>query len=62
MKGTTKNIRSQKGGFLNYLRLIILLMTVALPLMKNALISLTKSILVPLVLAAAASTADASIH
>ena len=37
-------------------------MTVALPLMKNALISLTKSILVPLVLAAAASTADASIH
>ena len=59
MKEINKNIRSLKGGFLNFLRPLI---TVGLPLMKNILTLLAKSVLVPLGLAAAASAIDASIQ
>ena len=51
--------KSQKEVFFNFLTL---LMTVDLPLMKNVLRSLAKSILTSLGLAAAASAADASIQ
>ena len=56
LKGTTRKITSQEGEFLNFLKP---LMTVGLPLMKNVLKSLPKS--VPLGLTAAASAADAVI-
>ena len=58
MKEINKNIRSLKGGFLNFLRPLI---TVGLPLMKNILTLLAKSVLVPLGLAAV-SAVDASIQ
>ena len=43
LKLTTRNITSQEGGFLNFLRP---LMTAGLPLMKNILMPLAKNILV----------------
>ena len=58
LKGTTKDITCQEGVFLNFVRP---LMTTALPLMKNKLILLTKSVLVPLGLTAAASATDKAI-
>ena len=52
LKGTARKISSQKGGFLNFLRPLT---TADLPLMKNVLTSLAKSVLVPLGLTTAAS-------
>ena len=42
LKGTTKNVTSQEGGFLNFLRVLT---TAGLPLMKNVLTPLAKSVL-----------------
>ena len=42
LKGTTRKISSQDGGFLNFFRLI---MSAGLPLMKSVLIPLVKSVL-----------------
>ena len=50
----------QSGGFLD--RLIGPLLKTRLPLIKNVIKSLPKSILIPLGLTAAASAADAGIH
>ena len=50
----------QSGGFLG--RLLGLLLKTGLPLMKNVIKSLTKSILIPLGLKASASATDAAIH
>ena len=50
----------QSGGFLD--RLLGPLLKTGLPLIKNVLKPLSKSILIPLGLAAAASAADATIH
>ena len=50
----------QSGGFLG--RLLGPLLKTGLPLMKNVLKPLTKSVLIPLGLAAAASATDAAIH
>ena len=58
MNGTTRSITSQEGGFFNFLRP---LMTAGLPLMKNVLSPLAKSVLVPLGLTAAASATDVTI-
>ena len=58
LKGTTKRTTSQKGGFLNFFRP---LMTTDLPLMKNLLTPLTKSLLVPLGLTTESSATDAAI-
>ena len=54
LKETTRNITSQEGGFLNFLRP---LMTVGLPLTKSALTPLVKSVLIPLGLSAGMSAA-----
>ena len=59
MKGTTRKISSQKGGFLNFLRPLI---SVGLPLMKYVLTPLGKSVLEPLGLTVAAPTTDAAIQ
>ena len=50
----------QSGGFLG--RHLSLLLKTGLPLMKNVIKPLAKSVLVPLGLTAAASAADAGIH
>ena len=50
----------QVGGFLG--RLLGLLLKTGLPLMKNVIKPLTKSVLIPLGLTGAASAADAGIH
>ena len=50
----------QSGGFLG--RLLGPLLKTGLPLMKNVIKPLAKSVLIPLGLTAAASTADAGIH
>ena len=50
----------QSGEFLD--RLLGLLLKTGLPLMKNVIHPLAKSVLVPLELSAAASAADAGIH
>ena len=50
----------QSGGFLG--RLLGPLRTTGLPLMKSVIKPLAKSVLLPLELTAAASTADAGIH
>ena len=50
----------QFGGFLG--RLLGPLLKTGLPLIKNVIKPLTKSVLIPLVLTAAASAADAGIH
>ena len=54
----SKMIRS--GGFLG--RLLGPLLKTGLPLIKNVIKPLAKSVLIPLVLTAAASAADAGIH
>ena len=59
LKGTTKKITSQEGGFLNFLRP---LMTAGLTLIKNVLITLAKNVLVPLGLTGTASATDAAIQ
>ena len=50
----------QSGGFLG--RLLGPLLKTGLPLIKNVIKTLAKSVLVPLELTAAASAADAGIH
>ena len=50
----------QSGGFL--CRLLGVLLKTGLPLMKNVIKPLLKSVLIPLGLTAAASAADAGIH
>ena len=45
LKGTTRKITSQEGGFLNFLRP---LMAAGLSLMKNVLTPLVKIVLIPL--------------
>ena len=50
----------QPGGFLS--RLLGPLLKTGLPLTKNVIKPLAKSVLIPLGLTAAASTADAGIH
>ena len=50
----------QSGGFLG--RLLGLLLIAGLPLIKNVIRPLAKSVIIPLGLAAAASAADAGIH
>ena len=52
LKGTARKITSQEGGFLNFLKS---LMTAGLPLMKKIPTPLTKKVLIPLVLTAAAA-------
>ena len=59
LKETTRKNTSHEGGFLNFHRAI---MTAGLPLIKDVLISLPKSTLISLGLAAAASAADAAIQ
>ena len=58
LKGTTKRTTSQEGGFLNFFRPLV---TTDLPLMKNLLTPLTKSLLVPLGLTTESSATDAAI-
>ena len=58
MKGTTKKINRQEGGFLNFLKP---LMSVRLPLMKNVLTPLAKRVSVPLGLTATALATDAAV-
>ena len=50
----------QSGGFLG--RLLGPLLKIGLPLMKNVIKPLAKSVLIPLGLTAAASAADTGIH
>ena len=59
LKRTTKKSSSQKGGFLNFLRP---LMSAGLPLTKNVLTLLAKSVLIPSGLTAAASAKDVAIQ
>ena len=54
LKGTARKITSQEGGFLNFLKS---LMTAGLPSTKKVLTPLAKSVLIPLVLTAAAAAA-----
>ena len=58
LKGTTRKITSQEGGFLNFPRP---LMTAGLPLMKSVLTPLAKNILLPFGLSPAMSATDSSI-
>ena len=51
LKGATRKITSQEGGFLNFLRP---LMTAGLSLMKSVFTPLAKSVLLPLGLSEAA--------
>ena len=59
LKGTARKITSQEGGFLNFLKS---LMTAGLPLMKKILTPLTKNVLIPLVLTAAAAVTHTAIQ
>ena len=59
LKGTTRKITSHEGGFLNFLRP---LMAAGLPLMKNLLTPLAKSLFFPLWLSADKSAADATVQ
>ena len=58
LKGTTRKITSQEGGFLNFLRP---LMISGFPLMKNIHTPLAKSTLIPFRLTPAASATDSAI-
>ena len=59
LKGTTRSIASQEGGFLGFLRL---LMAAGLQSMKSVFIPLVKSVLIPIGLLAGMSAADAAIQ
>ena len=59
LKGSTRKIICQEGGFLDFLRP---LMTIGLPIMRNVLTPLAKSVLVPLRLTAAASATKAAVQ
>ena len=57
LKGTSRKITSQEWGFLKFLKS---LMTTGLPMIKNVLTPLAKSILIPSGLKAAASATNAA--
>ena len=59
LKGTTRKITSQEGGFLSFLRPLI---TAGLSLTKNVLTPFSKSVFIQLELTGAASAADAPIE
>ena len=59
MKGTTKKFSSQEEEFLNFPRPS---MTAGLPLIKNLLTQLAKSVLVPIGLTTAVSATDEDIQ
>ena len=59
IKVTIRNITSQKGGFLSFIRLLI---AASLPLMKSKLNPLAKNVLIPLGLSAGMSAAGAAIQ
>ena len=59
LKGTTRKITSQEGGFLNFLRP---LMTGGSPSIKNVLTALAKNDLLPFGLSAGTSAGDAAIQ
>ena len=59
LKGTTRKITSQEGGFLNFLRSLI---TAGLLLMNSVLTPLSKNVLLPFGLSAGMSAADAAIQ
>ena len=59
LRETATKMTSQKGGFLHFLRP---LMTVGLPLMKNALTPLAKIFLLPIGFSAAMSVTDTAIQ
>ena len=59
LKGTTRKITGQEGGFLNFLRP---LMTAGLSLMKSVLTPLAKGFLLPFGLSAAMSATDEAIQ
>ena len=59
LKGATRKITTQEGGFLNFLKP---LMTAGFLLMKIVLIPLAKSVLIPLELTEASSATDAAIQ
>ena len=60
LKGTTKKIIGQKGGYLG--NLLGLLMKVSLSLLKNVLTLLAKSVLLPFGLTAVTDATDAAIQ
>ena len=55
LKGTTRKIANQEGGFLSFFRPLT---TAGLPLIKGALTPLAKSVLIPFGLTRAASATD----
>ena len=59
LKGTTSKISSEEEEFLSFFKPLI---KVDLPLMKNVLTTLAESVLIPLVLIAAATATDAGIQ
>ena len=59
LKGTTRKITSQEGGFLSFLRSLI---TAGLLLMNSVLTPLSKNVLLPFGLSAGMSAADATIQ
>ena len=59
LKRTTRKITSKEGGFLNFLRP---LMIAGIPLMKSVLAPLAKSVLLPFGLSVAILVKDASIQ
>ena len=59
IKGTTKKITRQEGGFPNFLRT---LMIAGLPLMKSVLIPLAKGVLISLGLSAGMSATETAIQ
>ena len=59
LKGTTRKIARQEGGFPNFLRPLI---TAGLPLMKSLLRPLAKNVFLPIGLSAAMSATDAAIQ
>ena len=59
LKGIPEKITCQEGGFLNFLKSLLL---VGLPLIKSVLTPLAKIVLVPLGLTATPSATDAAIQ
>ena len=59
LKGTTRKITGQEGGFLSFRRSLI---TAGLPLMKSVLTPLAKSVLLPFGLSVAMSATDVAIQ
>ena len=59
LKGTTRKITSQEGGFLSFLRSLI---TAGLLLMNSVLTPLSKNVVLPFGLSAGMSAADATIQ